>query len=119
MESMEQFIGSRLVRIGDLGVGGKLYGGRMLEFLAEQAAVFAVRITGKRHLAGYRFDNVVLSRPVGEGEIVEFYGEVKEFRRCSVTFFIHGRVGGAAALEAECTFVNVDEKGCKQPLKES
>ncbi len=113
---MEQFIGSRLVKICDLGVGGKLYGGRMLEFLAEQAAVFAVKITGKHHLAGYRFDNVVLSRPVTEGEIIDFYGAGPVSRRCSVTFHISARVKGVPALEADCTFVNIDENGQKQPL---
>ena len=36
---MEEFIGSRLIKILDLGIGGALYGGRMLEMMAEQAAI--------------------------------------------------------------------------------
>ena len=36
---MEEFIGSRLIKTLDLGIGGALYGGRMLEMMAEQAAI--------------------------------------------------------------------------------
>ena len=47
-------IGSKLVKAGDLGLGGFLYGGRLLEYLAEQSAIYAMKSTGEPHLLGYR-----------------------------------------------------------------
>lgn len=45
-EQLPFFLGSRLVKELDLGVGGNLYGGRMLDFTAEQAAIHAAGAPG-------------------------------------------------------------------------
>ena len=58
------FLGSRLVKVLDLGIGGNLYGGRLLEMAAEQGAIHAARSTGEAHLVGYRFSEFYLTRPV-------------------------------------------------------
>ena len=111
------FLGSRLVKILDLGVGENLYGGRLLEMAAEQGAVHAARSTGEAHLVGYRFSEFYLTRPVKSGEILDFYAEKVRFGTCSVTFFLEARVGGEQALRGECTFVAVDAEGRKKPLE--
>ena len=61
------FLGSRLVKVLDLGIGGNLYGGRLLEMAAEQGAIHAARSTGEAHLVGYRFSEFRLTRPVKAG----------------------------------------------------
>ncbi len=113
-----EFTGSRLVKALDLGIGGALYGGRMLEMMAEQAAIHAMKLTGEPHLVGYRFGEVVLRRPVREGEILDFYADEARFTRSSVTFVLTARVGNADALTAECTFVAVDRGGKKKAIGE-
>ena len=40
---METHLGSRLVKTLDLSLGGVLYGGRMLDFVAEHAAIHAMK----------------------------------------------------------------------------
>ena len=117
-EQLPFFLGSRLVKELDLGVGGNLYGGRMLDFTAEQAAIHAARCTGESHPVGYRFSEFYLTRPVKAGEILDFYAGKPEFGRSSVTFSIEARVGGERALRGECTFVAIGPDGRKEALKE-
>lgn len=112
-----EFIGSRLCKQCDLGLGGVLFGGRLLEWLAEEAAVYAMRLTGEARMVGHRYDEVVLSRPVRPGEILEFYGGGAQFRTCGVGFGIEGRVGGVPVLTARCVYVAVDAEGGKKALK--
>ena len=114
---METHLGSRLVKTLDLSLGGVLYGGRMLDFVAEHAAIRAMKCTGAPHMVGYRFGEIVLSRPVRAGEIIDFSGGEPRFGRSSVTFELTGRVGNEVAVRAECTFVAVDEHGCKKLLE--
>ncbi len=114
---MQTHIGSRLVKTLDLGLGGTLYGGRMLDFMAEHAAIHAMKCTGEPHMVGYRFGEVVLSRPVRSGEIVDFYGGEPRLGCSSVTFELIGRVENEVAVRAECTFVAVDAQGCKKRLE--
>lgn len=112
------FLGSRLVKVLDLGVGENLYGGRLLEMAAEQGAIHAVKSTGEAHLVGYRFSEFYLTRPVKAGEVLDFYAEKARRGRSSVTFFLEARVGEERALRGECTFVAVDADGRKKPLRE-
>ena len=117
-EAAPFFLGSRLVRQLDLGVGGNLYGGRMLDFAAEHGAIYAAKCTGEPHLVGYRFSDFFLPRPVKAGEILDFYAGSPEFGTTSVTFRIAARVGGESALRGVCTFVAVDSCGRKKALSE-
>lgn len=113
------YLGARLVKILDLGVGGNLYGGRMLEITAEQGAVYAAKCTGEAHLVGYRFSEFYLTRPVKAGEILDFYAGIPRTGKTSITFVIEARVGSERALRGECTYVAVDSEGRKKPLKET
>ena len=117
-ETKMVFLGSRLVKVLDLGVGENLYGGRLLEMAAEQGAIHAARSKGEGHLVGYRFSEFYLTRPVKAGEVLDFYAEKVRRGRSSVTFFLEARVGGERALRGECTFVAVDADGKKKQLRE-
>ncbi len=109
-------IGSRLCKVGDVSVNNHLFGGRMLEWLAEEAAIYAMEQTGHPHLMGYRFSEVLLKRAVFPGEIVTFYGGAPRYGTTSITFAVEARVGAMTALTAECTFVAVDSSGQKTAL---
>lgn len=116
-EALPVFLGSRLVKLLDLGVGGNLYGGRMLDFAAEFGAIHAAKCTGEAHPVGYRFSDFFLVRPVKPGEILDFYADHPKFGRTSVTFRISARVGDKCAMRGECTFVAIDAEGRKKELK--
>ena len=100
-------IGSKLVKAGDLGLGGFLYGGRLLEYLAEQSAIYAMKSTGEPHLLGYRFDNVVIANPAREGDILDFTGGEPHIGRTSVSFDLTVKTGDKTILTARCVFVAV------------
>ncbi len=113
---MDQFIGSRLVKELDLGLGGALFGGRMLEMAAEHGAIHAMKCSGAAHLVGYRFDELVLSRPVRVGEIVAFFGSEPTFGTSSVVFQLTALVNDEVALSTRCVYVAVGPDGRKQAL---
>lgn len=113
---MAEFIGSRLAKILDLGVGGNVYGGRLLDFMAEMGAIYAAGATGEEHLLGYKFDNVTITRPVKAGEIIDFFASDCEFRNCSVSFGIVLEVKGERVLSGRCVYVAADENGKKKAL---
>lgn len=109
-------IGSKLCLVSDLGVGEYMYGGRLLELLGEQGAIYALKLTGEKHMLGYRFDEVVIRRPVRMGEVVDFFGENPQPRTTSVTFDFRAECGGEVVLTARCTYVAIDPDGHKKPL---
>ncbi len=115
-EELTIFLGSRLVKQLDLGIGGNLYGGRMLDFVAEHGAIHAAKCTGEAYLVGYRFTDFFLTRPVKPGEILDFYAGEPKFGSSSVTFVIGARVGDNWAICGQCTFVAVNGNGEKKPL---
>lgn len=111
-----KFIGSKLVKTGDLGIGGNLYGGRLLEYLGEQGAIHAMKSTGEPHLLGYRFNDVVIANPAHEGDILDFFGGEPKVGNTSVSFDFSAKVGEKIILSARCVFVAVDEAGRKKTI---
>lgn len=109
-------IGSKLVKAGDLGLGGFLYGGRLLEYLAEQSAIHAMKSTGEPHLLGYRFDDVVITNPAREGDILDFTGGEPHIGRTSVSFDLTVKTGDKTILTARCVFVAVGPDGRKKVI---
>ncbi len=112
---MKRF-GSRLCKECDLGVGRVLYGGRLLEWLAEQAALYAMAVTGETRMVGYRFDDIVIKRPAAAGEVLDFFMSEAEFGTSSVVFDLEIRVGDAVVLSGRCRYVAVDADGAKKRL---
>lgn len=109
-------IGSKLVKTGDLGLGGYLYGGRLLEYLAEQSAIYAMKSTGEPHLLGYRFDDVVITNPAREGDILDFIGGQPRIGHTSVSFDLTVKTGDKTILTARCVFVAVGPDGRKKVI---
>lgn len=110
-------LGARLCKACDLGIGGNMYGGRLLEWFAEQAALHAQSLTGEAHLLGYRFDGIRITAPVHAGDALEYFAAgAPRFGRTSVTFELEVRVGEQTVMCGECTFVAVDSAGRKKPI---
>ncbi len=113
---MEVRILSHICLVSDLGVSGNMYGGRLLYLLDEAAAIFAMSYAGEKRMVSRRFSEVEFRSPVCEGEILEFYADNPVHGVTSLTFDIIVRVDGCRRFGANCTFVAVDEHGCKKAI---
>ena len=95
----------------DVGVGGFLFGGRMMSWMDEAAGIFAMQYTGMPRMVTLRFDEMIFRHPVRVGDVVEFFVNNPKLGRTSLSFELEGRVGDCIVIETECTFISVDEKG--------
>ncbi len=104
---------------------GFLYGGNMLKWIDEFAY-----ITANLEYPGHNFltialDNVIFRKPVRVGEIVRFAVNCAHLGTTSVQYNV--KVYGIryhakpdeVLFETRITFVSVDEKGRKQPIRKT
>ena len=117
---MKELITSHLCKNLDLALSGSLFGGRLLEWLAESGSIHAMKSTGvSGHMVLYRLDDLRIVRPVRAGEIVNFHAVDTAERTSSVSFGIVAETGGETVLHCECTYVCVDAAGRKMPLRQA
>lgn len=109
-------ITSHLVMTGDLGVSGNLFGGKVMAWMDEAAAIYAMWATGSEKIVTRRFSEILFDKPVRNGELLEFYCGRAKKGRTSVTFDIVASVGESVKFQAECTFVAVHADGTKKEI---
>lgn len=107
---------SKICMTKDVGINGNLFGGNMLAWMDEAAAIFAQQITGAKNIVSVRFAEIVFKKPVREGNVVEFYCEKIKQGHTSITFDILAVVEEDEVFRTECTFVAVDDQGRKTPI---
>ncbi|HEB83786.1 MAG TPA: hypothetical protein ENI92_02165 [Bacteroidetes bacterium] len=113
----EEFrITSKICMTKDVGTHGNLFGGNMLAWMDEAAAVFARTRTGEPHLVTLRFSEILFKRPVKVGEMITFYACEPVVGRSSITFDLVGKVKEDVVFRTTCTFVNVDAEGRAKPI---
>ena len=101
----------------DTGACDRLFGGKMLFYLDEAAAVYAYGLVGKGvNLVTYRFGEIIFRRPVKLNEVMNFCGGEPSFSRHSVSFKLRVDVEGEVCLETDVTMVSVDGTGKKVAL---
>ena len=113
---MKLRITSRICKLMDIGNRNTLFGGQMLAWLDEAAALYAMEITQCNDLVTYRLAETVFKRPVRHNDILHFYGDAPRMGRCSLTFQLYVMVNDEMCLHTECTFVRSDENGQKTPI---
>ena len=109
-------ITSHLVMTGDLGVSGNLFGGKVMAWMDEAAAIYAMWATGSEKVVTRRFSEILFDKPVRNGELLEFYCGRPKQGRTSITFDIVASVRGRVKFQAECTFVAVNQDGSKKEI---
>ena len=108
---------SLLCKHMDTGACDRLFGGKMLFYLDEAAAVYAYSHVGKGvNLVTYRFGEIKFRRPVKLNEVLSFYGGEPHFSEHSISFAMEVRVDDELCLETAVTLVSVDASGKKQPI---
>lgn len=107
---------THLCKTLDLGTSGNLFGGQLMYWLDEAAAVYAMQATGEKRVVTLRFSESVFRRPIHCGELIEFFCVEPRKGHTSITFKILVKVGDDVRFQTECTFVAVDENGMKKTV---
>lgn len=100
----------------DIGINGNLFGGNMMAWMDEAAAIYAGRWSQEPRLVTLKYTEIVFQRPVRVGDHVEFYGHNRRLGRTSISFDLEGLVGGQRVFHTNCTFVAVDNQGRSKPI---
>jgi len=113
----ETRVSTNLCMTKDIGVGGVLFGGTMMGWMDEAAAIYAHQSTGVVRMVTLKYTELVFKYPVHVGDIVEFYASAPRLGRTSFTCDLEGRVKGNVVVHTTVTFVAVDSDGapCEIP----
>lgn len=109
----------------NLGVNGNLFGGDMLAFIDEAAAIYCTQYCKTEAMVTLKMKEVIFKKPVKEGDAIRIYAEMMHVGTTSASVKIEVRVQSAFTSEEEvvCTteviFVRVDKRGRPRPIDES
>lgn len=80
-----RFLSRRLVMPSDLNYGNSLFGGRAMQWIDEEAAIFAICQLETNCLVTKHIGEITFESPALQGDIVEFGLETKSVGRTSIT----------------------------------
>lgn len=119
-----EFLGRRVCFKSDIGINGNLFGGKLLSAIDEVSAAWACELVESSNVVTIKLFDTVFLKPVKEGNIVHFWGCIKEVGNSSITLdiSIHTLDVNNQHTETVCTtsikFVRVNhEDGCSQPIE--
>jgi acyl-CoA thioesterase YciA len=106
----------------DTNAHGTIFGGVILSYIDQAAAVEAKR-NGGGFIVTVAMREVVFHGPVNVGDLVSFYTRLVRIGRTSITVAVEVRAQSQNAerrvTEAEVTFVNLDENRKPKPIERS
>jgi acyl-CoA thioesterase YciA len=110
----------------DTNSQGTVFGGIILSYIDMAGAIEAHRRTRMERFVTVAMREVIFHKPVFVGDLVSFYAETVSIGTTSITVSViveAERVGVSTdrvrVTEAELTYVAVDEKRQKTPIKKS
>jgi acyl-CoA hydrolase len=120
-ESAQSSESTLLVRPEHLNHHGYLFGGRLLEWLDEQAYIAAIsRLKPEANLVTVAIDRVEFRFSVPEGSLLRFRSLLVHVGRTSATVFTRVYRGPLTSEEeifrAYVSFVNLDKKAAPSPI---
>lgn len=80
-----RFLSRRLVMPNDLNYANALFGGRALEWIDEEAAIYAICQLETNFLVTKHIGEISFESPAIQGDVVEFGLETKKVGRTSIT----------------------------------
>ena len=113
-----EFRTRKMVKPLDLNPHGTLFGGRALEWIDEEAAIFAACQLGSSSIVTKLMSTVNFASSARNGDIVEIGCEVVAVGRTSITVHckVRNKETGAVITEVDkIVFVHVDETGKPAP----
>jgi acyl-CoA thioesterase YciA len=117
-----EIISTHVCKGQNIGVHGNLFGGVMLSWLDEAAAVFCAQVCGTPRMVTKCISEVIFNKPVRPGQIIKIYGDVKKIGSSSITVSLEARrhsvVNGSQKVvcNVEMTFVRIDGDGEPVPI---
>lgn len=108
----------KLIKPEDLNPRGTLFGGRLLEFIDEEAAIFAMCQLDSSNIVTKIMSEVNFIVPANLGDVIEFGMELVNFGKTSIT--IRCEVRNKKTLQLitaidKIVFVLLDENGKPKP----
>ena len=104
----------KLIKPADLNKRGTLFGGTLLSWIDEEAAIFAFCQADTEHLVTKAISEIEFVSPVMQGDIIEFGCELIKFGTTSISVKMNVRNKTTKATITtinKITFVNVDRYG--------
>jgi acyl-CoA thioesterase YciA len=108
----------------DLNAHGNLFGGIMLAWIDESAAIYVMRKIGYTNIVTVNMDNVNFMTPGRNGDIIQIYGEIEKIGRSSIVIKTNsislamGSHNKRDVIQCKVTFVCLDELGRPFPYFE-
>ena len=108
----------KLIKPGDLNARGTLFGGQVLKWIDEEAAIFAICQLGERNIVTKAMSEINFVSSAKTGDIVEIGCELVQFGTTSVTIACEVRnkdTKKTIIRVDKIVFVAVDEDGRPTP----
>jgi acyl-CoA thioesterase YciA len=107
----------------DVGAHGNLFGGILMAWLDEAAAILASQTAKSNRLVTIVADQIKFIQPVKVGDIARIFGKVKEIGNTSITIELSVDAtdpetgSNRTVCQTNMIFVNIDKWGNKAPIK--
>lgn len=110
-----QFYSRKWIKPEDLNPNGSLFGGKLLSWIDEEAAIFAMCQLGKdRHLVTKYMSEINFVSSARQGDVVEMGVEITAFGSSSITMraVVRNKITKATIISIDnVVFVNLDKNG--------
>ena len=109
----------KLVMPGDLNPANTLFGGKMMAWIDEAAALYAMCQMESRNIVTKKITEIDFQQPVHSGDFLEFNASIVKIGRTSLTIGINVtkklRNSRVEVCSCSIVFVNLDSKGAPYP----
>lgn len=113
-----QFYSRKWVKPEDLNPNGSLFGGRLLSWIDEEAAIFAMCQLGKdKHMVTKYMSEINFVSSAMQGDVIEMGLEVASLGRSSITMraVVRNKISKATIISIDTiVFVSLSEDGKPQ-----
>lgn len=113
-----EFISSKIVKPPDLNPGGTLFGGTLLGWIDEDAAIFIIGQIGSKSIVTKYISEIDFISSAKNGDILEIGFELVRFGRTSITIkcMVRNKLSKRVIISIEkLVYVHVDVNGRPYP----
>jgi acyl-CoA hydrolase len=112
----------RLIMPGDLNAAGRLFGGRLMEWVDEIAALYCMSQLARKQIVTKKISEVIFNEPADLSDVLEFFCRIKNVGRTSLTIeclvmtrILSSKDRVKLIVACDLVFVSIDEHGRPEP----
>lgn len=112
------FYTRKWIKPGDLNPNGSLFGGALLQWIDEEAAIYAIIQLGSNKVVTKYMSEINFESPGRTGDIIELGLKATNFGRTSITLTcqVRNKITKSVILTVDkIVFVHLDENGVPAP----